>query len=139
MKHPSQRSGAHMLMPVSDSDPRVFFAAERTLLAWLRTGLTIIAIGFVVARFGLFVQLLSLQSQLHAPGTSSSIAAALGITFVVVGSLTILIAAIQHKRFVATLSRADLPSAYGPNIAVALSLVVAALGLALAAYLLAGR
>ena len=33
----------------NDSDPRVFFAAERTLLAWIRTGLTIIALGFVVA------------------------------------------------------------------------------------------
>ena len=32
------------------SDPRVFFAAERTLLAWVRTGLTIMAFGFVVAR-----------------------------------------------------------------------------------------
>lgn len=123
-------------MPMSDSDPRVFFAAERTLLAWLRTGLTIIAIGFVVARFGLFVQLLSLQLQPHPPGTSSSISAGLGITFVVVGSLAILIAAVQHGRFVATLSPPDLPAAYSRSVAVALSLVVAALGIALAVYLL---
>jgi len=43
------------------SDPRVFFAAERTLLAWLRTGLTIMAFGFVVARFGPFLRLLAAQ------------------------------------------------------------------------------
>ena len=43
------------------SDPRVFFAAERTLLAWVRTGLTIMAFGFVVARFGLFLRLLATQ------------------------------------------------------------------------------
>ncbi|MDD2341293.1 MAG: DUF202 domain-containing protein [Tolumonas sp.] len=36
-------------MPIFDSDLRVFFAAERTLLAWLRTGLTIITLGFVIA------------------------------------------------------------------------------------------
>ena len=42
-------------------DPRVFFAAERTLLAWVRTGLTIMAFGFVVARFGLFLRLLAAQ------------------------------------------------------------------------------
>jgi len=41
------------------SDPRVFFAAERTLLAWIRTGLTVMGFGFVVARFGLFLDLLA--------------------------------------------------------------------------------
>ena len=44
------------------NDPRVFFASERTLLAWVRTGLTIMAFGFVVARFGLFLHLLAAQS-----------------------------------------------------------------------------
>ena len=48
--------------PNPNSDPRVFFAAERTLLAWVRTGLTIMALGFVVSRFGLFVRLLELQA-----------------------------------------------------------------------------
>ena len=124
-------------MPISDSDPRVFFAAERTLLAWLRTGVTIIAIGFVVARFGLFVQLLALQTPSHPSSTSSPISAGLGVAFVVVGSLAILFAAIQHSRFVATLSSPDLPPAYSRNTAVALSLVVAALGIALAGYLFA--
>lgn len=40
-------------------DVRVYFAAERTQLAWVRTGIAIIALGFVVSRFGLFLQLLS--------------------------------------------------------------------------------
>jgi len=35
------------------ADPRVFFAAERTLLEWIRTSLIIMGFGFVVARFGL--------------------------------------------------------------------------------------
>ena len=30
-------------------DPRVRFAAERTLLAWMRTGLALMGFGFVVA------------------------------------------------------------------------------------------
>jgi uncharacterized membrane protein YidH (DUF202 family) len=37
-------------------DPRVRFAAERTLLAWIRTGLALMGFGFVVARFGLFLR-----------------------------------------------------------------------------------
>ena len=40
------------------NDPRVFFTAERTLLAWTRTSLTLMAFGFVVERFGLFIQML---------------------------------------------------------------------------------
>ena len=44
-------------------DVRFLLANERTLLAWLRTGLTVMALGFVVARFGLFLRLLSLQTQ----------------------------------------------------------------------------
>ena len=39
-------------------DPRVYFAAERTLLAWIRTGLGVIGLGFVVARFGLFLRMM---------------------------------------------------------------------------------
>lgn len=124
-------------MPIAESDPRVFFAAERTLLAWLRTGLTIIAIGFVVARFGLFVRLLVWQ---HAgTGTNAPeealLSTAIGILFVVIGSGAIMSAAIQHRRFIATLTPPDLPPAYSRNIAVLLSLLVAILGFALSGYL----
>ncbi len=40
----------------AEPDPRVFFAAERTFLAWIRTGLALMGFGFVVARFGLFLR-----------------------------------------------------------------------------------
>ena len=40
----------------SSEDPRVRFAIERTLLAWIRTGLALMGFGFVVARFGLFLR-----------------------------------------------------------------------------------
>ena len=42
-----------------------YLAAERTVLAWIRTGLALMGFGFVVARFGLFLQ--SLQAAEHAP------------------------------------------------------------------------
>jgi putative membrane protein len=123
-------------MPISESDPRVFFAAERTLLAWLRTGLTIIALGFVVSRFGLFVQLFATQSRGSSPAAHSSLSAALGIAFVIAGTLAIVVAAVQHRRFVATLPQADLPRDYSRTFALVLSLLVGLLGMGLAAYLL---
>lgn len=123
-------------MPISESDSRVFFAAERTLLAWLRTGLTIIALGFVVSRFGLFVQLLAVQSAAPTVSASSFWSGILGIAFVVTGALAIAIAAVQHRRFIATLPPSDLPPAYASSYALGLSALVAVLGLVLAAYLL---
>lgn len=126
-------------MPISESDPRVFFAAERTLLAWLRTGLTIMALGFVVSRFGLFVQLIASQSPKPTPPVHSFLSAALGIAFVVVGALAIVVAAVQHQRFAATLPLADLPGAYSREFALLLSLLIGALGLGLAGYLLVSQ
>lgn len=41
---------------LESADPRILFAAERTLLAWVRTGLALMGFGFVVARFGLFLR-----------------------------------------------------------------------------------
>jgi putative membrane protein len=44
-----------------------YLAAERTLLAWIRTGLALMGFGFVVARFGLFLQQLEALA-FHLPG-----------------------------------------------------------------------
>ena len=46
-----------------------YLAAERTLLAWIRTGLALMGFGFVVARFGLFLQ--QLQIMQRTPKASS--------------------------------------------------------------------
>lgn len=126
-------------MSLPESDPRVFFAAERTLLAWLRTGLTIMALGFVVSRFGLFLELLSAQRQAAYVQAQSQSSAALGVLFVVVGAIAVLLATIQHRRFVSTLPQADLPRSYSRAFAVLLCALVGVLGLLLAAYLLASH
>ena len=124
---------------MSAPDPRVFFAAERTLLAWLRTGLTVMGLGFVVARFGLFLRLLSRQPQGTLAHTESGASAALGVLFVLVGAVAILVATAQHRRYVATLPPADLPPSYSRTFAVVLSAAVGFLGLLLAAYLIVSR
>lgn len=122
-------------MPIADNDPRVFFAAERTLLAWLRTGLTIIAIGVVMARFSLFVLIMAGQAGAVLPPGGIRASAILGIAFVVVGSLAIVGAVVQHHRFIGTLAGCDLPPRYSRGYAVVMALALATLGLLLAGYL----
>src|ERR1700730_13909684 len=117
-------------------DPRAFFAAERTLLAWVRTGLTIMAFGFVVARFGLFLRLLAVQQQgvayTQAP---SPISNAVGIALVLVGSACAVRRAGEHWSYVSTLPTRDVPRTHDPRYPIALAIFLAAIGLALAAYL----
>jgi len=119
------------------SDPRVFFAAERTLLAWVRTGLTIMAFGFVVARFGLFLRLLAAQHVAGATPTASrtDFSNIVGIALVLVGTACLLLGAVQHRSYVATLPPQDVPRSHAPLYPILLALLLAALGLALAVYL----
>lgn len=119
------------------SDPRVFFAAERTLLAWVRTGLTVMAFGFVVARFGLFLRLLSLQTgSNHVVSPTHNVFSNLvGIALVLIGVACMVLGAIQHGSYVRTLPPQDVPRSHGAIYPISLSLTLAALGLALAVYL----
>lgn len=114
-------------------DPRVFFAAERTLLAWVRTGLTVIGIGFVVARFGLFLRLMARQANAADPGHTSTF---LGVCFVLLGSAGIAMGIVQFARFVRTLDELDKPEGYRLGWSIAFSALLAAIGLLLALYLL---
>jgi putative membrane protein len=118
-------------------DPRVFFAAERTLLAWVRSGLTVMALGFVVARFGLFLTLLSAQtvppSEAHRSHWLSSL---VGIGLLILGAGVILGALGNHRLFVRSLSPQDVPKLPMPWLTSLLAVSVAAIGLALAVYLM---
>ncbi len=123
-------------MPISDFDPRVYFAAERTLLAWLRTGLTVMAFGFVIARFGLFLQIVAIQAPAVSHPGQTGLSAILGIVLVAAGTLMIIVAAIEHRRFIATLPPADRPQYYaGGALIMYSSILLAVVGIALTAYL----
>jgi putative membrane protein len=118
------------------NDPRVFFAAERTLLAWIRTGLGVMALGFVVERFGIFLGILGVQAGLRtAPGHSTLVSTAIGVALAFAGALVIALEARQHVRYVRTLPAYDLPAGYRIGLAPLTASVVAALGAALAVYL----
>ena len=118
-------------------DPRVFFAAERTLLAWVRTGLTIMAFGFVVARFGLFLRLLASQQGQGIPESvlHSHISNAVGIALVLIGVACMVLGAVHHRSYVTTLPPEDVPRSHAAVYPIGLSVLLAVLGLVLAVYL----
>ena len=68
----------------AEQDPRVYFAAERTFLAWIRTGLGLMGIGFAVARFGLFLRQMQ-SDQTHMPVHTTGLSVWSGVVLVALG------------------------------------------------------
>jgi putative membrane protein len=118
----------------TDADPRVYFAAERTLLAWLRTGITVMAFGFVVARFGLFLRLLQAGGGAPAPG--SEVSPFLGAVLVILGVVATAAGTHRYREFCRRLARSELPSPHAEVLPMVLGWALAVLGVALTAVLL---
>lgn len=118
------------------NDPRVFFAAERTLLAWVRTGLATMAFGFVVARFGLFLRMLT-----DAPidPWQRMISTVIGVALILLGAGATAVAAWQLARFMRSLRATDLPPYFWLAFSVYFSYALAMIGAVLAVYLWATR
>ena len=118
------------------NDPRVFFAAERTLLAWNRTSLTLMAFGFVIERFGLFLQLLAPQ---HVQTLQRGASYWIGLAFILMGALSAAVAVVQYRRVLRTLKPVEVPEGYAVNVGVFANVAVSLLGVALIAYLFHGN
>jgi putative membrane protein len=123
--------------PAESDDPRVYFAAERTLLAWIRTGLALMGFGFIVARFGLFLQELAAVHQ-ETPGPRTGYSLWIGVTLVLLGVAVTAWAAHKHYRWIHQLRDGvtELPRAI--SLVTVLAVVLAILGALIAAVLLLG-
>jgi putative membrane protein len=132
MGEPDEKSAAAQ----PERDPRVYLAAERTLLAWVRTGLALMGFGFVVARFGLFLHELAGVRGTTLPASRGQASLWIGIVLVIAGVLANLLAAIDHARTIRAFRRGDTEPSTKSAMAIVLAVLLAGLGVAMAAYLL---
>lgn len=120
------------------ADLRDYLAAERTFLAWIRTGLALMGFGFVVARFGLFLQQLQVF-QRASPASSSGLSLWFGTALIAVGVAVNLSSAWHHARLVRELDHGQPTRCTPLSQNVAIALLLALVGLAMAIYLVSVR
>ena len=121
---------------------RVHMANERTFLAWIRTSIGIMAFGFVVEKFGLFIRQLSYFlgkssdlkpafGQTHPPSGYSSI---LGILLIGLGALMGALAFIRYKKIEKQIDE----DSYQPSLIldILLTLSIFAIGIFLIIYVI---
>jgi putative membrane protein len=120
--------------PAPESDPRIYMAAERTFLAWLRTGIALMGFGFVVARFGLFLRELAASNEpTKLPPASFSLP--VGILLIALGILVNVVAAVRHRRCVRAIDRGQFRQTFDSVFGLWLAGLLALIGLAVAVYL----
>jgi putative membrane protein len=111
-------------------DPRIYLAAERTFLAWVRTSVALMGFGFLIARFAFWIrEYAAISGQTTTrPGVSPW----LGFGMVVVGVFVCGMAAVRHRDYVHALRAGTGNPPLDLRFALIVAAILALVGLAMA-------
>jgi len=90
-----QSKESHVLLR-EDKLATEFLANERTFLAWIRTSIAVISLGFVVAKFGLWVRELSMHLGSYAQTSGGASSWYIGVAMMIFGGLLAILAARRY-------------------------------------------
>jgi putative membrane protein len=111
-------------------------ANERTFLAWVRTAIAVMAFGFVIERFDLFLQVAAPQLALQkfAPH-GQTFANVAGLAFIAIGVVMTGLSYVRFARTAKDIERDDAVPNTGERFDLALAVLIGLLGVAMFLYL----
>ena len=79
-----------------DKQATEYLANERTFLAWVRTSIAVIGLGFVVAKFTVWLHELAVHFDPHATPPRLGASLPIGLTFMALGAVLVVLAARRY-------------------------------------------
>ncbi|TAL50928.1 MAG: DUF202 domain-containing protein [Chitinophagaceae bacterium] len=119
---------------IKQQNAREHLANERTLLAWIRTSIGIMAFGFVVVKFSLFIKQLSFLLQKDIVIPQHGYSSVIGIALVAVGATVLLLAFIKYKQTERQLNSDSFKSS--STLALSLTIIILLISVLLILYLI---
>ena len=119
---------------LNKQNARDHLANERTLLAWMRTSIGIMAFGFVVVKFSLFIKQISLLLGKNSTIPQHGYSSVIGVFLVAVGSAVLILSYIRYKRTEKQLNNNSFRSS--SSLVFSLTIVIFIISLLLILYLL---
>ncbi len=111
-------------------------ANERTFLAWVRTAIAVMAFGFLVERFDLFLQIAGQTLARRALSSGGQLAGNIaGLILIALGAATIIVALVRFLKTSRDIDSPERIAGSGERLDVALAALLAILGTALFVYL----